>query len=142
MQNINHKPVVLAVLAACLSSTAMASGISRFETASSYLSTAGAGLATDIGASAAFNNPAGLAFMSQAQFEGNLLLINDSLFFEDQGSTGVTPGFDQRRRDVDYSTGFSTGASLFYGRPLNDAWSLGISLASPFGGSSDFGDNW
>ena len=142
MHTFNHKPVVLAVLTACLSSTVMASGISRFETASSYLSTAGAGLATDIGASAAFNNPAGLAFMNQAQFEGNLLLIKDSLFYEDQGSTGVTPGFDQLRRDVDYSAGFSTGASLFYGRPLNEKWSLGLSLTSPFGGSSDFGDDW
>ena len=142
MHTNTHTPIAMAVLMACLSSTAWASGISRYETASSYLSTAGAGQATDTGASSAFNNPAGLAFMDQPQFEGNLLLINDSLSFQDQGSTGVTPGFDQLRRDVDYSTGFSAGASLFYGRPLNEKWSLGASLTSPFGGSSDFGDNW
>jgi long-chain fatty acid transport protein len=142
MRGYKHTPVAIGIMMACLSSTAGASGINRFESTSSYLSTAGAGQATDIGASAAFNNPAGLAALQRTEIEGNLLLIDDSLKFTDKGSFGVTPGFDQLRRDVDYSNGFDAGASLFYGRSLNEDWGMGVSLTSPFGGSSDFGENW
>ncbi|WP_299788841.1 outer membrane protein transport protein [uncultured Shewanella sp.] len=125
-----------------IATTASASGILREQTTTSYLATAGAGQAADIGASAAFNNPAGLAYLTRPEIEGNLLLIEDSFHFYDKGSNGTNDDFDSRRKNTDYGVGLSGGGSFFYGQPLAEGWGIGFALTSPAGGATDFGDNW
>ncbi|WP_028113302.1 OmpP1/FadL family transporter [Ferrimonas kyonanensis] len=132
----------LVALSATLATTVNASGLLRDDTASAYLGSAGAGRAADISAGAAFNNPAGLAFIEQRQVEANLMAIDHHFNFKDQGSSGSNDGFDQRRRNVDYDVGVAAGNSLFYGQPLDENWGMGLALASPAGGAADFGSNW
>ncbi len=140
---MNYRRSTIAVMImATTSLSAQASGILRDDTASAYLGSAGAGRATDTSAGAAFNNPAGLAYLQQREVQGTLLLIEDSFTFHDQGSTGTNPDYEQRRKSTDYGVGLSGGGSLFYGQPLGEDWGFGLALASPAGGATDFGDNW
>ncbi|SDK38104.1 Outer membrane protein transport protein (OMPP1/FadL/TodX) [Ferrimonas sediminum] len=136
-----RSPISCLMLSIC-SFHAAASGILRDETASAYLGSAGAGRAADIGASAAFNNPAGLTYLDHKAFQGTLLLVEDTFTFHDNGSSGNNADFDQRKKDTDYGKGFSGGGSLFYGQPLGEKWGVGFAFASPAGGATDFGDNW
>jgi len=133
---------LLALAAAGIASTASASGILREQTTTAYLATAGAGQVADISASAAFNNPAGLAYLSQPEIQGNLLLTEDSFHFYDQGSTGTNDDFDNRRKNTDYGVGLTGGGSFFYGQPLAQDWGIGFALTSPAGGATDAGENW
>ena len=135
----------LLVAAACvaLPLVSQAAGISRTDTASSYLATAGAGQATDTSASAAFNNPAGLAHVESRELQIGTAAAYESLTFHDDGSEGVSPGFDQLRRDgIEYDTGLNGGPTVYFATPLSERLGLGFALMSPFGGSVDFGEGW
>jgi long-chain fatty acid transport protein len=121
----------------------LASGFSRTDAASPYLATAGAGQATDTSVSAAFNNPAGLVGVRSIDLYSGAILAYESFTFYDDGSEGISPGFDNLRRDnVDYGAGLTGGPTLYFAMPLNQKLSFGFALMSPFGGSSDFGEDW
>lgn len=141
MNRRNLSPLLVLALAGG-ATTASASGILREQTTTAYLATAGAGQAADIGASAAFNNPAGLAYLSRPEIQGNLLLIEDSFHFYDRGSSGTNDDFDYRRKNTDYGVGLTGGGSIFYGQPLSQDWGIGFALTSPAGGATDAGENW
>jgi long-chain fatty acid transport protein len=131
------------VLPALAPVNTQASGFNRMDAASPYLSTAGAGQATDTTVTAAFNNPAGLVGVKSTEFYSGAVVGNDSFTFHDDGSEGISPGFDNLRRDgVDYDTGWSGGAAFAFARPLNDRLTFGVALISPFGGAADFGEGW
>lgn len=136
---------VLGVLAfvALAAANAQASGFQRMDAASPYLGTAGAGQAADTSVSSAFNNPAGLIAVDSADLYLGAVLGYDSLTFHDNGSEGISPGYGNLRRDgVEYGTGWSGGPAFHFAMPVSDRLSLGISLASPFGGAADFGEGW
>ncbi len=134
---------LLAAVCVALPLVSQAAGISRTDTASSYLATSGAGQATDTSASAAFNNPAGLAGVESRELQIGTAAAYESLTFYDDGSEGVSPGFDQLRRDgIKYDTALNGGPTVYFATPLNDKLGLGFALMSPFGGSVDFGEGW
>lgn len=143
---MNIRPAVVSCCLICtiaLPAQTLASGFHRMESASSYLGTSGAGQATDRTASAAFNNPAGLAGLEKPEFYGAAIVVNDSMTFYDDGSEGISPGYeDLRRNGVDYGIGWSGGPALYYAHPLSERTAIGFSLNSPFGGESDFGEDW
>ena len=120
-----------------------AGGFSRADGTSSYLGSAGAGHATDRTATAAFSNPAGLTGVDATQFSLGVVTAYDAMTFYNDGSDEV-PGLPQeRRRDgVEYGVGLNGGPSLFFAKPLGDRLTLGASLVSPYGGASEFGNDW
>jgi len=130
-------------IVALLPGNASASGFQRMDAASGYLGTAGAGQATDTSVSAAFNNPAGLTGVETTDLYVGAVVGYDSFTFHDDGSEGVSPGFDDLRRDgVDYGLGWSGGPALYFARPLTEKATLGFAMMSPFGGGADFGEGW
>ncbi len=130
-------------LVTALPLAAQASGFSRYDASSSYLSTAGAGQATDMSASSAFNNPAGLVGVDSKRFHAGTIVANESFTFYDDGSEGVSPGYEDLRRDgVDYGAGWTAGPMLYFAMPLSEKLGLGFAMMSPFGGSSEFGEGW
>jgi long-chain fatty acid transport protein len=121
----------------------LAGGFQRMDAASGYLGTAGAGQATDTTVSAAFNNPAGLAGVDSTDLYLGAIIGYDSFTFHDEGSEGVSPGFDYLRRDgVDYGIGWSGGPALYFAHPLTEKATIGFAMMSPFGGAADFGEDW
>ena len=143
MKNTYLPVFVCAAALACLPHTGVASGFSRIDAASSYLATAGAGQATDTSASAAFNNPAGLVGVSSRQLYSGAVAAYESFTFYDAGSEGVSPGFEDLRRDgVDYGAGWTGGPALHFATPISERLGFGVSMLSAWGGSSDFGESW
>ena len=121
----------------------LAGGFQRMDAASGYLGTAGAGQATDTTVSAAFNNPAGLTGVDSTDLYLGAIIGYDSFTFHDEGSEGVSPGFDYLRRDgVDYGIGWSGGPALYFAHPLTEKATIGFAMMSPFGGAADFGEDW
>ena len=121
----------------------LAGGFQRMDTATGYLGTAGAGQATDTSVSAAFNNPAGLAGVDTTDLYLGAIIGYDSFSFYDDGSEGISPGFEDLRRDgVDYGVGWSGGPALYFAHPLSEKTTVGFAMMSPFGGESDFGEDW
>ncbi len=134
---------IVAGLALALPLGANASGFSRTDAASSYLATAGAGQATDMSVSSAFNNPAGLVGVRSTESFTGAVVAYESFTFYGDGSEGISPGFESLRRDgVDYGAGWTGGPTLYFATPLSERLSAGFALMSPFGGSSDFGEDW
>lgn len=115
-------------------------GIHTLVAVTEYTATAGAGHATDTGATASYNNPAGLGLFQGRELYAGVTALEDSLHFYDEGSTG--PDADVRSRDIDYSAGLSVIPSLFYASSINDNLAYGISMAPLAGGESDFGSDW
>ena len=139
-----HVSIIFSLtLAALAPLDSLASGFSRTDAASSYLANAGAGQATDTSVSAAFNNPAGLVGVRSSAIYTGATVGYDSLTFHDDGSEGISPGFEELRRDgVDYGIGLSGGPVIYFATPLNDKFTLGFAMLSPFGGAADFGEAW
>ena len=130
-------------LVAILPTNTFASGFQRMDAASGYLGTAGAGQATDTSVSAAFNNPAGLTGVDSTDLYLGAIIGYDSFTFHDGGSEGISPGFDNLRRDdVDYGIGWSGGPALYFAHPLSEKATIGFAMMSPFGGAADFGEDW
>lgn len=128
---------------ALLPINAAAGGFQRTDSASGYLGTAGAGQATDTSVSAAFNNPAGLSGVESTDLYLGAVFGYDSFTFYDDGSSGVSPGYDDLSRDgVDYGLGWSGGPALYFARPLTEKATFGFAMMSPFGGGADFGEDW
>ena len=128
---------------AILPTNTFASGFQRMDAASGYLGTAGAGQATDTSVSAAFNNPAGLTGVDSTDLYLGAIIGYDSFTYHDEGSEGISPGFDNLRRDdVDYGIGWSGGPALYFAHPLSEKATIGFAMMSPFGGEADFGEDW
>ncbi|MGF1760264.1 outer membrane protein transport protein [Photobacterium sagamiensis] len=116
-------------------------GIHTMVAVTKYTATAGAGHATDTGATASYNNPAGLGLFQGRELYTGVTVLEDSLHFYDEGSTG--PDADARARDIDYSgSGLTAIPSLFYASSINDNLAYGISFAPMSGGEADFGSDW
>ncbi|MDJ0812295.1 MAG: outer membrane protein transport protein [Woeseiaceae bacterium] len=143
MRHANNLLLLGFGLAVLLPLNALAGGFSRADGTSSYLGSAGAGHTTDRTATAAFSNPAGLTGIGSAQLALGAVTAYDELTFHDDGSDEVAGLPRERRRNgVDYGVGLNGGPSLFFAKPLSDRLSFGAALVSPYGGSSEFGNDW
>ena len=117
--------------------TTLAGGlyISQFGQPNQGASNAGAGaLAED--ASTAFQNAAGIMFLEESKWMVTGLVIDSSIKFEQDPTTGaVPPSVPDSNGIRPGSNGGEAGSTapagaLFYARPVNDKWGWGISLAS------------
>jgi len=88
-------------------------------------------------ASDAFLNPASMSRHEESQLMVNGGLILPIIEFDvDQGSVLNGDG------DGGDAGGLTPSASVFYSRPVNDKWSLGISGLALTGASMDYDDDW
>lgn len=93
---------------------------------------AGNGDATD-----AFFNPASMSRHEQSQFmAAGGLILPEVEFDVSQGSVINGDG------DGGDAGGLTPSASVFYSRPINDAWSVGISGLALTGSALDYDNNW
>ncbi len=104
---------------------------------------AGSGIAGD-DLSDMFYNPAGLMLRDKRQIQIGANFIMPELSFQDQGST-LDFGFGALPISGDTSVDPGDNAlvpNLYYKMDISDTLKFGLSITSPFGLTTDYGNNW
>jgi long-chain fatty acid transport protein len=132
---LQRSVIALALLGA---NQALAGGLWLSEYNQSTQGRAGAGEEAGTGdASDAFFNPASMSRHTESQLMvGGGLILPQVEFDVEQGSpfNGNGDGGD--------AGGLTPSASVFYSRPLNDKWSVGMSGLALTGSALDYDDDW
>lgn len=135
----------LVVLTALTPLAATASSFQILEQSPSRLGTAFSGTASSADdATTVFFNPAAMAKLDGASFTaaGNLIVVESA--FDDNGSTAGTGGPFERplpgKEDSTDEPGLVP--NLYYVRPLNDRWTLGVGINAPFGLATSYDKGW
>lgn len=133
---------VLAALGACwLPAQSFAAGFALLEQSASKLGTAFAGTtATADDATVMYYNPAGLAKLKEPQFVavGSGILIS-SKFRNEQSQPALGQPLGTNGGDAG---DWNAVPSLYYARPLNDSFAVGIGFNVPFGLKLEYPDDW
>ncbi len=125
----------LVLALACMNPAAgFSAGFGLFEQGSKATAMAGAFTATADDASAAFYNPAGLAFLKRAEFYGGSTLIAPKSDFE---GANPFPGDDDR---ASQKSAIFTPVGMHYAQPLGENWVAAISVFTPFGLTTEWKD--
>lgn len=135
----------LVALASLMPLAATASSFQILEQSPSRLGTAFSGTASAADdPTTVFFNPAGMAKLEGAHFTaaGNLIVVDSA--FDNNGSTAGTGGpFERPLAGAESSTDEpGLVPNLYYVRPLNERWTLGVGVNAPFGLATSYDDDW
>ena len=94
-------------------------------------------------ASAIFYNPAGMTLLEGNQAQASLFYINTTARFRNEGSTQTFLGtiVPSRGPDKDGGTDGLVPAA-FLSHELNDSWTIGLGVATPYGLKVDYDNDW
>src|SRR5207249_9832508 len=120
-------PWILLSLLSAAGGAAFASGYSIYEQGAGAMANAGAFTARADDPSALFFNPAGIVQLDGIRFNigTNAIFLTGSEF---ESSSGPTTG-----QEFDQAENVAWPSSLYYTQKLNDRWTWGFGLTSPFG---------
>ncbi len=126
-----------------LSNPAAASGFQLVEQSVSGLGNAYAGVAaTAEDATTVFFNPAGMTRLQDSQMAGALHYIVPSSEFSDSGASRDILGSPLSGGDGGDGGVSAIVANFYYVQGLNEDWTFGLGINTPFGLSTDWGDDW
>lgn len=119
--------VAVAVVAAMASAPAFAAGFVIFEQGTKAMGMAAAFTAQADDGSAMFYNVAGLAFQKEKSWEAGMTFVRPTADFE-----GLDP-FPGVGVSGDQKDSIFLVPHVYHVRPINDRWTFGMGLLSPFG---------
>jgi long-chain fatty acid transport protein len=132
---IRHSAIALALLGA---NQALAGGLWITEYGQPTQGRAGAGEEAGNGdATDAFLNPASMSRLEQSEILVSAGVIAASVEFDVENS-GIVNGDG----DGGDAGSLAPGGSVFYARPLNDRWAVGVSMVALTGSVLDYNDDW
>ena len=143
---INSKTVLsTALLAAVMApSMSMASGYKLNEQSAAGMGTAHAGraaIAED--ASVVFYNPAAMTELDRAQITAGFTYINaDGQFTGSSVNAAQLPSSFEGYDNGGNYLGEAFIPFVYYVRPINEKFSVGLGIFAPFGTNTDYGDNF
>ena len=129
-----------------LSNPAAASGFQLIEQSASGMGNAyagGAAAAED--ATTVFFNPAGMTRLQDSQFVVGMHYIMPSSEFSDKGSTQTIPGpttIPLQGGDGGDGGVSAAVANVYYVQGLNEDWTFGLGINTPFGLSTEWSNSW
>jgi len=126
-----RKRGLVGVMLLVIATGAFASGTLVYEQGSKASALAGAFVAQADDASAAFYNPAGLAFQKGMQLSFNTTYIFARVRYE----SPTLGTFENHAKNF-----FVPG--VFFSMPLNDRWTFGVSSTAPFNLATDWSDRF
>lgn len=136
-----RRPLAAAIALSVAPTLTFAAGYALNEQSASAMGTANAGAAANVeNASIMYFNPAGIAFLKEAQVSGGLTYLDVRNEFS--GSATNTIG-----QPVDGTPGGEYVApavipNLYYSTPINDTFSAGIGFYAPYGVAGNYDDNF
>jgi len=129
-----------------LSNPAAASGFQLIEQSASGMGNAYAGgAATAEDATTVFFNPAGMTRLQDSQFVVGMHYIMPSSEFSDKGSTQTIPGpttIPLQGGDGGDGGVSAAVANVYYVQGLNEDWTFGLGINTPFGLSTEWSNSW
>jgi long-chain fatty acid transport protein len=131
----------LALAAALTGETAHASAFQLKENSAEAMGRSFAGSAAAPGDCAVVaNNPAAMSGLKSGCFQADLTAINFETKFHGSGQ-------DFLGRPLTGGNGGDGGTTkpvpaIYFVHPVNDAWTLGVSLTAPFGFQTDYNEGW
>ena len=135
---------------ACLASagwisSADAAGFQLFEQSVSGLGTSFASTAAAEDASTVWWNPAGMSYLSGANFTLAGHIVKPTAKFENQGSRTLLPppsGLPLSGGNGGDAGGIALLPNMYYTHSLTDSWSFGVGVNAPFGLTTEYDDGW
>ena len=135
---------------ACLASagwisSADAAGFQLFEQSVSGLGTSFASTAAAEDASTVWWNPAGMSYLSGANFTLAGHIVKPTAKFENQGSRTLLPppsGLPLSGGNGGDAGGIALVPNMYYTHSLTDTLSFGIGVNAPFGLTTEYDDGW
>jgi long-chain fatty acid transport protein len=120
-----------------LSDAALAAAFQLYEMGTPIIGTAGVGQAAIISdASAAYFNPAGMGFLSGTEFMLGAQMLAPDIQFSIDSSTTISGG------DGGNAGTILAGMDIYFAYNYSPNLKLGVSVASPYGGSLTYNDGW